>query len=320
MHHRILIIRLSSLGDIILTLPLLDALRAKYPDATIDFLTKAEYAPLVRRFPAVSGANALETSKRGMERLHRELRARRYDHVLDLHNNWRSRKLRSDLAPSVQIVNKRTLKRWLLVKFKINLLRSEPDIIGRYFETAKILDVSDTNTGAHLSSSRAKSATAAIAPGAKHWNKRWTTENYIVVAKELVKRGYAISIFGSKAESHIADEITGTVPEARNLCGIYKIEELADALGECALFIGNDSGLMHIAAAIGIPAVAIYGPTVREFGFMPRNANVKILEVNGLDCRPCTTIGLNHCPKGHFKCMKETTPETVLSELRLWDS
>jgi lipopolysaccharide heptosyltransferase II len=315
-HLRILIIRLSSLGDIILTLPVIDALRTKYPEATIDFVTKKEYGGLVRRFAAVSNVYELDTKhRRALDHLHNELRARHYDHVLDLHNNLRSRKLRNELSNSIHIVNKRTLKRWTLVKFKVNLLRNEPDIVGRYFETVSSLDVADTHEGAYLATSPHKSARVALAPGAKHWNKRWPMENYIALAKDLTKKGYAISIFGSEAESKLAEEIVAAIPTARNECGKHRIEELPDALGECALFIGNDSGLMHIAAAIGMPTVAIYGPTVREFGFMPRNRNVKILEVEGLDCRPCTTIGLKDCPKGHFRCMKETTPAQVLTTL-----
>lgn len=316
MHLRILAIRLSSLGDIILTLPLLDAVRAAYPNATIDFLTKSEYAPLVRKFPSVSNVYGLDVRpKQNLEHLHRELRAKHYDHVLDLHNNWRSRKLRADLAPSLAVINKRSLKRWLLVKLKINLLHGEPDIIGRYFETAKQLGVSDPAKGAYLPTQSVKTATVAIAPGAKHWNKQWPIENYIQLANDFAHKGYRISIFGSEAESELAKDITAAVETAENLCGKYRLEDLPDALAACSLFIGNDSGLMHIAAATGIPTIAIFGPTVRELGFMPRNANVKILEVFGLDCRPCTTIGLNHCPKGHFRCMKESTPAQVVDAL-----
>jgi lipopolysaccharide heptosyltransferase II len=315
-HLRILIIRLSSLGDIVLTIPLLNAIRAKYPDATIDFLTKNEYVSLVQTFTAVSNVHGLDTKTRtAAEHLHRELRAKHYDHVFDLHNNWRSIKIRKELAPSIHIINKRTLKRWILVKFKTNLLRNEPDIVGRYFEVASILELPDTGKGAHIPTASAKTNRVAFAPGAKHWNKRWPTEYYIEIGKELAKRGYIVAIFGSASESTLAEEIIEEVPNAINECGKYELHELPDAIARCALFIGNDSGLMHIAAATSMPTIAIYGPTVREFGFMPRNENVKILEVNGLDCRPCTTIGLDHCPKGHLRCMKDTTPKDVLSAL-----
>lgn len=316
MHLRILVIRFSSLGDIVLTIPLLEALRAKYPDATIDFLTKAEYAPFIEKLGIVSAVHGLDTKTRRIsEHLHRELRAKHYDHVLDLHNNIRSNKLRKDLAPSVHVVNKRTLKRWLLVKFKMNQLRSEPDIVGRYFEVAESLGIADTGKGAHIATRIQRAGTIAFAPGAKHWNKRWPAENYIQLGQELAKRGYKIVIFGSKEETALGDEIAAAIPNAVNKCGTHALHELPEALAACALFIGNDSGLMHIAAATGIPTTAIFGPTVREFGFMPRNENVTILEVQGLDCRPCTTIGLDHCPKGHFRCMKDTTPKDVLGAL-----
>ncbi len=316
MHLRILVIRFSSLGDIVLTIPLLEALRTKYPDATIDFLTKAEYAPFIEKLGLISTVHSLDTKTRRIsEHLHRELRAKHYDHVLDLHNNIRSNKLRKDLAPSVHVVNKRTLKRWLLVKFKMNQLRNEPDIVGRYFEVAESLGITDSGRGAHITTHVHRGGTIAFAPGAKHWNKRWPAENYIQLGQELSKRGYKIVIFGSKDEAALGDEIAAAVPHTINECGKYELHELPDALAACALFIGNDSGLMHIAAATGIPTTAIYGPTVREFGFMPRNENVHILQVDGLDCRPCTTIGLGNCPKGHFRCMKDTTPKDVLAAL-----
>jgi heptosyltransferase II len=194
-------------------------------------------------------------------------------------------------------------------------LRSEPDIVGRYFEVAGVLEIADTGKGSHLSTSVLRTGRIALAPGAKHWNKRWPIEYYAELGTELAKRGYTIAVFGGILEHALAEELITAIPNAINECGKYELQELPEALAQCALFIGNDSGLMHIAAATGIPTTAIFGPTVREFGFMPRNENVKILEVTGLDCRPCTTIGLDHCPKGHFRCMKDTTPQKVLSAL-----
>jgi len=315
---KILIIRLSSLGDIILTTPLIRELREKYPDARIDFVVKKDYAGIVQQFPWLSNIYTLDSSIGSEEivQLKKELKKNNYDHILDLHNNFRSVKLRKGIGGKIRIINKRTFKRWLLVKTKINLLANEPDIIGRYFETAQELGITDTGKTMTLGKEfpRSQIKKAAICPGAKHWNKRWLPEYYVEVSKDLIAKGYQIEFFGSPDENEYVSEIASQLPEDRvtNLCGKISLGELPQRMAECSLAITNDSGMMHIAAAVGIPTISIFGPTVREFGFMPRNKNVRVLENNNLDCRPCTTMGLDHCPKGHFKCIKEIKPEIVV--------
>jgi heptosyltransferase-2 len=225
--------------------------------------------------------------------------------------------LRNSLGKEIHIINKRSFKRWLLVKTKINLLKSEPDIIGRYFETAKKLGVTDSGAGVTLGREfpHSQFKKAAISPGAKHWNKRWLPEYYFEVAKDLISKGYHLDFFGSAEENEYVSNIALQLPQNKvtNLCGKVSLAELPLKIADCSLAITNDSGLMHIAAAVGIPTIAIFGPTVRELGFMPRNKNVQVTENNDLDCRPCTTIGLDHCPKGHFKCMKQIVPEKIIS-------
>ena len=315
---KILIIRLSSLGDIILTTPLIQELRKKYPDARIDFVVKKEYVEIVRQFPSLTNIYTLDTTK-GVEetiKIKDGLKKNHYDHILDLHNNFRSIKLRNGLGRKIHIINKRSFKRWLLVKAKINLLKNEPDIIGRYFEVAKELGVTDTGAGVTFGKEfpRSQNKKAAICPGARHWNKRWLPEYYIEVAKDLIAKGYRLDFFGSAEEREYVSSITSQLPQDKvtNLCGEISLAELQQKIAECSIAITNDSGLMHVAAAVGVSSVAIFGPTVNEFGFMPRNKNVTIVENLDLDCRPCTTIGLDSCPKGHFKCMKDITPGKVV--------
>ncbi|MDP4221137.1 MAG: lipopolysaccharide heptosyltransferase II [Bacteroidota bacterium] len=324
MPESILIIRLSSLGDIILTFPLIEELRKKYPDARIDFVSKKEYTGILNLIPWLSTTYSLDTMKGAVAiaDLQRILEANTYDHVLDLHNNFRSRKLCRVLRGKLHVINKRSFKRWLLVKTKVNWLRDEPDIIGRYFETAKGLGITDAGTapsfGIEFHTSEQKKA--ALCPGARHWNKRWLPEYYLATAKDLIERGYHIEFFGSEDEREYCNSIATQLPADRieNLCGKISLAELPQRIAECSVAVTNDSGLLHIAAAVGLPTVAIFGPTVRELGFMPRNKNVSIIENMNLDCRPCTTIGLDNCPKGHFKCMKDLTPEMI--SIRITDS
>ena len=317
----ILIIRLSSLGDIILTSPLVKELRRKYPDARIDFVVRKEYAEIVEQFPWVSNIYILDTSKgtEEIEKLRLGLRKNHYTHILDLHNNFRSIKLRKGLRGKLHIINKRTFKRWLLVKAKINLLKNEPDIIGRYFETAQEIGITDIGLGGTFGKEYDRSTIkkVALCPGSKHWNKRWLPEYYAAIAKDLIASGYHIEFFGSIDEAEYVTAIASQLPQDKitNLCGKLTLGELPGRIAECSLAITNDSGLMHVASTVGIPTIAFFGPTVRELGFMPRNNNVTIVQNLNLDCRPCTTIGLDHCPKGHFKCMKEITPEIVIGKM-----
>lgn len=314
--QKILIIRLSSLGDIILTEPIARALRAKYPDAQIDFVVKKEFAPIPALFGSLSNVIPFDLEN-GLHAIRERLRTEQYDCILDLHNNFRSSVLRKIGAKKVFVINKRTFARWLLVKFKINLLKQASDIIGRYFEIAKHLGVIDNGSAPRIIVNATKEKKAAICPGAKHWNKRWLVENFVKIAKRLSSQGYAIEVHGAKEEFDLGEQIVNALPSAtvKNLCGAFTLAELPQKLTACELAITNDSGLMHLANAVGVRTISIFGPTVRELGFYPRGANATVIENIELDCRPCTTIGREDCPKGHFKCMKEISIEMVVGEI-----
>jgi lipopolysaccharide heptosyltransferase II len=317
----ILIIRLSSLGDIVLTFPLVLALREKYPSAQIDFVVKKEYREVLEFCPGISNVFALDTAvgRSGLDALRNTFRKNPYSHVLDLHNNFRSRILRRGVGEHLSIINKRTLQRWLLVKFKLNLLKNAPDVVGRYFETANALGVVDSGNAPNISIGSSRDPKlVAVAPGARHWNKRWPKENFIEVARKLLADGYKIELYGSADERTLAEEISIALASDRvtNLAGELSIKESTEHLSHASLAITNDSGLMHIANALDMPTISIFGPTIREFGFMPRGENAIVVQNDGLSCRPCTAIGREDCPKGHFRCMKEITTEIVLHDIK----
>ncbi len=316
---KILLIRLSSLGDIILTEPLARALREKYPNAQIDFVVKKEFQDIPHLFGTLSSIIPVDTNGGFKELLHirTKLRKEKYHHVLDLQNNHRSRFIKKHYIRIAKTINKRTIARWMLVKFKINLLKNAPDIIGRYFETAKKLEVIDLGSSPQINVYAMQEKKVAICPGAKHWNKRWLIENFIEVAKQLSSQGYVIEVHGAKSEFPLGAEIVSALPDGvgLNLCGEFTFAELPQKLASCEIAITNDSGLMHLANAVGVRTISIFGPTVKELGFYPRGQKATVIENVGLECRPCTTIGSDHCPKGHFKCMKEITSEMVLESL-----
>jgi len=314
---RILVIRLSSLGDVMLTEPLVRALRAKYPEAQIDFVVRTEYADVLRNIAGISRLFLLDVSQpNALRELRGKLKHERYTHVLDLHNNFRSRALRKLPAAKLSVIDKRSLKRWLLVKFKINLLKDAPDIVGRYFEVARGLGIVDDRSAPMLTNTTTAIPTrVAIAPGSRHWNKQWPEEYFIELVRKFIAEDYTVDLLGSNDEAALASRIVSAVNSSNvtNYAGRLSIAESIEQLKQASFAVTNDSGLMHICAALGIRTVAIFGPTVREFGFMPRAVNVTIVENAGLYCRPCTAIGRDDCPEKHFRCMREICVEEVIA-------
>lgn len=320
----ILLIRLSSLGDIVLVVPLIAALREKYPESRIDLAVRKEYAEIAAMLPGLTQIHILdtETGRSGMRLLRAELGILDFDWVLDLHNNFRSRFLRRGIGQGVGVIRKRTFRRWLLVRFKINRMKGEPDVVGRYFETAEELGIVDphSSTGIlacdpnpHATSPRR----IAMAPGSRHFNKRWPAAYFSELAKKLIATGATIELYGSHAEAELCETIASSLPpsHARNFAGILTLAESASHIARCSLAVTNDSGLMHLASALGVPVVAIFGATTPDLGFAPRAENARIVENLDLDCRPCTAVGLDHCPKGHFRCMMDVMPGRVFVEV-----
>jgi len=301
----------------VLTTPLIRALRERYPVSKIDLLIRAEYESIASIIGGISHVHFFDrrSGLRGLRALRRALRKENYDYVLDLHNVLRTRVLRRGLAEHLSIINKRSFKRWLLVRFKLNRLKQEPDMIGRYFETAAALDIHDTGSGSKLNiSSDHDPKRIAIAPGSRHWNKRWPAANFALTAKKLVAQGWHIDLHGSEADRMIAEVIAKELPMGSytNFAGTLTLANTASEIAKANVILTNDSGLMHIAEAVGTRVIAIFGPTVSEFGFKPRAADTVVLEVKGLYCRPCTANGLDHCPEKHFRCMMEIEPERVM--------
>lgn len=314
MPRKILFIRLSSLGDIVLTAPVIAATRARYPDATIDFCTKSEYVPLVRQMPGIN--DIIEVQKEVMSEARGEIADGEYDTIIDLHNNIRSHRLTRGLR-HVSSVHKRGLRRWLIVKTKRNWMRGQPDAVGRYFEAAgKLLEIGDDGSSPRFPFSHSDTNRVAICPGSKHWNKQWPVEYYIELAAWLSERGYQIELFGSKEDQEVCGRIAQSVPSAIDHSGKLSLGELPSSLAACCFAITNDSGLMHLASAVGLPTLTFFGPTVKAFGFAPRSGNATLLENEGLYCRPCTKIGLDHCPEKHFRCMREVTPEVAFVTIK----
>ena len=133
-----------------------------------------------------------------------------------------------------------------------------------------------------------------------------------------MKLGFKIVLFGGKSDEELCKAISGNIQGCVNLQNDDQVLQTAADMKKCKLILTNDSGLMHTASAVGVPLIAVFGSTVREFGFIPVGTQNLILENKSLSCRPCSHIGKSSCPKKHFKCMKEITPEFVLNQLQMF--
>lgn len=338
-----LVLRLSSIGDIILSSPLLRVLRKSAGNnARIDFVVRKEYAELVRYNHHLSIVHEYDvnTGYTGLQQLALSLRAERYDLVIDIHDSIRTMFLRTmSNAKGVVIIDKRKMERWLLVNLKRNAYDDNLTVAERYIETVKDYDVSDDGRGLEIfipdstqfeiSGKIAKlrlndfEKVIGLCPGSKHFTKRWQKEKFAEVAvKAATDYNAKILLFGGKDEfddcEFVRQEVIRRKGErfATNYAGEFSLLETAAALEFCDAVVTNDSGLMHLAAAKQKKVIAIFGSTVKEFGFAPYGTQSIVVEKEHLKCRPCTHIGRKDCPQGHFDCMNGISAEQVYTALR----
>lgn len=316
----ILIIRLSSLGDILLTTPIIRSLKEQNSEIKIDFILREQYADLLRYNKNIKSLLLYKEDSVSKESLFKDLRKNKYDLVVDLQNNFRSAEIRKETKANQVIFNKRTVDKFLLVHFKINRFNGQQEIPKRYSETLPGLRLDNNGLELFFPSETKTNLSdnvkhIGIAPGSRHFTKMWPKQYFIDLSKMVLDDGYSIAIFGGKSDFKLCSELAERIPGSINLCNDDKILQTAADMKKCNAVICNDSGLMHAATAIGIPVLAIFGSTVKEFGFAPYRSRNIVLENNSLTCRPCSHIGRENCPKKHFKCMLELTP--MLAYLKL---
>jgi len=322
---KILVLRFSSIGDIVLTTPVVRALAQQVPSAEVHFATKPGYRGLLEPNPYVTKVHCLTGS---LGELVEQLKAERFDYIIDLHNNLRTRLIKLRLGVKSSSFDKLNWQKWLLVNFKINKL---PDvhIVQRYLAAAAPLGVKDDGQGLDYFIPPAQEVAlktlpqsfqrgyAAVAIGAQHATKRLPLEKLVELCQRLAPR--PIMLLGGPEDAPVAEAIIAAVAQAKdhspihpsthppieNGCGRYSLHQSASLLRQAAFVVSHDTGLMHIAAAFGKEIFSVWGNTVPEFGMYPYRTDFQVLEVKGLSCRPCSKIGFAKCPQGHFKCMRE---------------
>lgn len=319
--NNILIIRLSSLGDILLTTPFVRAIKTQFPNIKIDMLIREEYADVIKLNPYIDKKILFKKDDKSNSILIEQLRGNDYELVIDLQNNLRSKNVVSSINIKTVKFDKRSFDKFLLVNFKINKLKEAPPIPIRYARTIQNLKLDEQGLDLFTDKSAnteliGKNNLIGFCPGARHFTKRWLKEYFIELGDILERNGYTIVLFGGKIDKEICTELATNIKGSINLSGNDDLLQTAADMKLCKAMVCNDSGLMHTASATGTKVVAIFGSTVKEFGFVPYNCNNLILENNSLTCRPCSHIGKSACPKKHFDCMKLIKPEFVFEQLK----
>ncbi len=335
---KVLILRFSSIGDIVLTTPVIRTIKTQIPEAEVHYATKKAYQSLLEENPYVDKIHILDDS---LGQLIRELRGEHFDLIVDLHNNLRTRIVKLSLRVTSRSFNKLNWEKWLLTTFKINKLPNV-HIVDRYLDTLSGFDINQDNLGLDyfipekdempmdwLPGSH-RGGYAAVVVGAKFATKRLPTSRLIELCDRINK---PVVLLGGPEDAVIAEEVEAFFKKNESgasyeegLDKLGKRTEIFNAVGKCNLnqsaslirqanwVFTHDTGLMHIASAFKKPIFSIWGNTIPEFGMYPYRTKFTVFENSNLGCRPCSKIGHAKCPKGHFKCMNELTFDFYLGE------
>jgi len=325
--QKILVIRFSAIGDIILTTPVIRALKKQYPNAEIHYLTKKRHVDLVKYNPYLNRVITFDPEHTSLYSLIVQLRQQQYDWVIDLHKNLRSTMIRTFLsAKRTTTYTKGYWRRFLLIQFKYQSAKPYSHVIDKYFSRIKKYGVNNDQQGTEVFYPRelkegikklfslSGNEIVAICPGASYFTKRWTKDGFEEVGRALIKEGKKVVCLGAESEKELCEGIAHAIG-ARSLAGKLNLLEAAYVLQSSSLAITNDSGLLHLAESQNTPVVAIFGSTVEELGFFSSLKESVIVQNKEINCRPCHGKGKNKCPKSHFNCMKKNDKKQVLSEV-----
>jgi len=313
---KILVVRFSSIGDIVLTTPVVRMLK-KQLNAQVHFLTKSAYVSLLKNNPYIDSVYQIDAS---INEVIGDLKKENYDYVIDLHNNLRTQILKFRLGMPAKSFNKLNMEKFMLTNFKLDKM-PKIHIVDRYLETVKHLGVKNDNQGLDFFLSANDKMDISIFPknyivfviGGQHATKILPNEKIISIIKKVNK---PVLLIGGPEDAYKGEEIAKACDKVVNTCGKYSILHSASLVQQATMVITHDTGMMHIAAAFNKKIYSVWGNTVPEFGMYPylESEQSKRIEVKGLNCRPCSKIGYDKCPKGHFKCMQEIDENLFLSE------
>jgi ADP-heptose:LPS heptosyltransferase len=321
---KFLIIRFSSIGDIVLTTPVIRCLKQQVRDANVHFLVKENFYPVIQHNPYIDKIHTLSHS---WELMIENLETENFDTIIDLHHNLRTLRVKSALKRRSFSFQKLNIEKYIYTNTKINFL-PKLHIVDRYMKTVSSLDVQNDGKGLDYFISKEEEVQVKDIPtshqagyiacviGGAHFTKKFPVHKW----KEFcTKIQHPVILLGGPEDSKDGNEIAATDPvKVYNACGKFSLNESADLVRRSKLVITNDTGLMHIAAAYKKPVISLWGNTVPAFGMEPYYGNIQIphakFQILKLPCRPCSKIGYAKCPKGHFRCMEDISVDELVTK------
>jgi len=320
---KFLIIRFSSIGDIVLTSPVVRIIKEQVENAEIHYFTKPQFKSIVESNPYVDKVHILKSIKESVE----ELKYEHFDYIIDLHRNLRTARFKNKLRIISFSFDKLNKEKWLLVNLKKDKM---PDvhIVDRYIDTLKVFDVKNDNKGLDYFipekdevdvltiSENLKDGYVGVVVGAFHNTKKLTNEKIVSICSKLDK---PVLLLGGPDNKDEAEEIKKAVGKnIYNTCGSYNINQSASLVKQANLILTPDTGLMHIASAFKKKILSVWGNTVPEFGMYPYlpDSESEIIEIKDLKCRPCSKIGFSQCPKKHFKCINDLDENYIVKKIK----
>jgi len=328
--RRIAVLRLSSLGDVVLTLPAVHALARAWPEAELHYWVKEEYADVVRFDPAIRHVRTLERDARRLEDLvSMSAELEDFDLIVDLHDSARSRVLTFRQKSAVLRVRSWRLARQRWIRARWTRPAPLPHATERYAAALAPIGVrpdgvpivhvdaaSEAWAREQWSSFAGSRPRVALCPGARHATKRWPEERWMLLDQALERAGCARLVLTTPAERRDLPKLAARIESAPGASWCSESLSRAGALlGECATAVTHDSGLMHLAAARGRPVVALFGSTSPVLGFAPRGEGHAVL-CRDLSCQPCTLHGRERCPLGHLRCLTTIEVQEVADRVR----
>jgi ADP-heptose:LPS heptosyltransferase len=316
---KILVVRFSSIGDIVLTTPVVRCLHLQ-THAEVHFLTKKKYQHVIQNNPYIHQIFGINDH---INEVLPQLKAQNYDYIIDLHHNLRTLLLKIKLRKKSYSFDKLNLQKWLLVHLKINLLPAT-HIVARYLHTTRKLGVVDDHKGldfyiddhnvVDINTALPPNFAAgyiAIAIGAQHATKRLPTPKIIDICNKIPLPIVLLGDANDRTNAQIIENTVASSVQIFNACGVLNLQQSASIVQQARHLITHDTGLMHIAAALQVPTTTVWGSTTPKFGMTPYRTPHNIVEVPHLRCRPCSKIGYNACPRQHFNCMQRIDAQSV---------
>lgn len=314
---KVLIIRFSSIGDIVLTTPVIRTVKTQLDDVQVHFVSKIQYKGILESNPYIDKLFFLDKS---LSELISLLRKEKYDYIIDLHHNLRTRIIKTALGRPSGSFDKLNWQKWLMVQVKINKLPMT-HIVDRYLDTVKTLGVKNDSLGLDYFIPEKdevpiewlppgfQKGFVAYALGAQHETKKLPLNRMIELCSKInrpvVLLGGKEDVVNGEAIRAYFEANPNTKTIIYNACGKFNLNQSSSILKQAQYVFSHDTGLMHIAAALKKEVFSIWGNTIPEFGMYPYRTRFTVLENRKISCRPCSKIGYKKCPKGHFKCMND---------------